>query len=130
MIIKEELEEWRQDIKIAGNTPSSHFANGPFLRSLFKVSQNIDVVGQHIGHLSSATREVKNSLSRASEDIRNSNSQIERLQKAGAWLTAVIVLTGIFELVKYFSGNEIIIVIAGITLAVLLGFIVGYFLKK
>lgn len=115
MLIKEELEEWQQDIRRAENTPDSHFANGPFIKSLFKTSQNISGVGQQIIYLSDAVNSIKTVLNTASENIKSSSESSTQLTKAlnkltrygviAAWV-AVLVAFGhlILEAIKYIHG--------------------------
>lgn len=92
MATKEELEEWGKDKKIAEGTHPNAFANGPFIRSLFKVSQNIDVVGQFLGRLTSITEKINSSLNELQQTIKESNQNSKKLSNKLLWLNVVLTI--------------------------------------
>jgi|SRR5581483_2377198 len=89
-ITKEEFEEWQRDIGIAQQTHPNAFANGPFIRSLFKVSQNIDIAGQNVGHLTRATDQISISLVNFKKVVEQNNRNTENLSRKLYWLNVVL----------------------------------------
>ena len=95
MITPEELNEWKKDVNLADKTHPNSFANGPFLRSLFKVSQNIDTTGQFLGRLSGTAHEINISLSGLKKVIEDSNNVSGYLAKKVFWLNVVLAIATI-----------------------------------
>ena len=91
-ITREEIDGWQKDIHKAEQTHPNSFANAPFIRSFFKISQNMDVVGQYIGHLTSATRGINSSLENFKKVVEENNRNTENLSKKIFWLNVVLAL--------------------------------------
>ena len=141
----DEYNDWKEDIKKAENTHPREFANAPFVRSFFRVSVHIINVGTHISYLgnkiervdktlnttSENIKEINDSLNNASDKINRSSDQIEKLQSAGLGLTVVIALTGLIQVItSFFANNEGLIVTLGIFLAMILGIVIGFYMKS
>jgi hypothetical protein len=90
MITNQDLEEWKRDIKLAENTHPNSFANAPFIRSFFKVSQNIDIVGQFIARLTGSAREIDDSLKALNIVIKASNENANKLANKLFWLNVIL----------------------------------------
>lgn len=96
MNIREDLEERQKNIKQADNTHPREFANGPFIRSLFNVSEQISSTSQQVVHLTGSVRKVNESLGNLTKEINNFNQATTQLTtKANKLIWWYVILTGV-----------------------------------
>ncbi|MDR3547754.1 MAG: hypothetical protein P4M11_05730 [Candidatus Pacebacteria bacterium] len=96
MITNEELQDWQKDIQEATQTHPNAFANGPFLRAIFRATQQISVVEQRLVSLTKAVRDTNDSMIRFTEIIEKSIESSNKLASKLFWLNVVLALaTGI-----------------------------------
>jgi len=92
----QEFEEWKTDISGAENTHPNSFANGPFLKALFRVSQEIDSTSQMISYLKRQVYQVSVSLDNLTKEIQDFSKVTTELSgKANKLIWWYVILTAV-----------------------------------
>lgn len=100
MFTKEELETWDQDNKRAENTHPRAFANGPFVRSLFRTSQYISGVAQQIVWLTKGIEKLNRNIEKTNESSNKLAKALNKITLAGVIIAGIGILTAIANLFK------------------------------
>jgi len=76
-IEKEEQKEWEAEVGRAANT-YPHFANGPFVKSIYRAVKELNTVGELIEHLTKA--------------VETSSDSADKLGRRLFWLNFILAI--------------------------------------
>ncbi len=90
MITNEESQDWQRDIGEAQQTHPNAFANGPFVKSLFRTAQQLSIVEQRLVSLAKAVRDSGDSLQKFVSIAERAVESSDKLGRRLFWLNVVL----------------------------------------
>ncbi|MFA6601621.1 MAG: hypothetical protein WCT02_02045 [Candidatus Paceibacterota bacterium] len=98
-----DMNEWKKDIGEAEHS-YPHFANGPFIRALFKSAQEISSVSQHVMRLSGSVDKSNEHLTVLNTNLKQAATSSDKHSNAMKYLTFGLVFLGLAQVaVAYLS---------------------------
>lgn len=109
MMNQNDLNKWKKDIGEAEHS-YPHFANGPFIRALFKTTQEISAVGQQVMHLSTSVDKANEELGSLAKNLRAASESSDKHSNAMKLLTFALVFLGLVQVIvaglSYWDHNR------------------------